>query len=148
MLTGMLAVRNLRLRETNDLWNVNSEQEYHEQMETIEGVIRRAFMKLDRLALGLSTGTSAAILLFLSTLFLTVKSGPVIGPNMQLLNEFLPGYSVTFGGSLIGLGYGFLIGFVVGWSFAFMRNTAMFLMAAYLRRGAELRALRNVLEYI
>jgi hypothetical protein len=40
-----------------------------------------------------------------------------------------------------------LIGFAAGWLFAFMRNTAVFLMTAYLRRGAELRALRNVLEY-
>jgi len=148
MLTGMLAVRNLRLRETNDLWNVNSEQEYHEQIESIEGVIRRVFMKLDRVALGLSTGVSMGVVLFVSTLFLLLRERGMNGPNLQLLDQFLPGYSLSLMGSLVGLGYGFMIGFITGWLFAFMRNTAMFLMAAYLRRGAELKALRNVLEYI
>ena len=32
MLTGMLAVRNLMLGERNDLWSVNTEQEYHEEV--------------------------------------------------------------------------------------------------------------------
>jgi len=32
MLTGILAVRNLVLGEKNDLWSVNAEQEYHEEV--------------------------------------------------------------------------------------------------------------------
>jgi hypothetical protein len=32
MLTGMLAVRNMLYGETNNLWIVNAEEEYHEEM--------------------------------------------------------------------------------------------------------------------
>jgi protoporphyrinogen oxidase len=33
MLTGMLAVRNMLHGETNDLWSVNTDQEYHEEVQ-------------------------------------------------------------------------------------------------------------------
>jgi protoporphyrinogen oxidase len=36
MLTGMLAVRNLVLGEKNDLWAVNADQEYHEEIRAEE----------------------------------------------------------------------------------------------------------------
>ncbi len=36
MLTGMLAVRNLMLGESNNLWVVNAEQEYHEEIKDLE----------------------------------------------------------------------------------------------------------------
>jgi protoporphyrinogen oxidase len=36
MLTGMLAVRNLVLGEQNDLWSVNTDQEYHEEVRSEE----------------------------------------------------------------------------------------------------------------
>jgi hypothetical protein len=36
MLTGMLAVRNLVLGEHNDLWCVNTDQEYHEEVQRPE----------------------------------------------------------------------------------------------------------------
>jgi protoporphyrinogen oxidase len=148
MLTGMLAVRNMVLGESNDLWSVNSDQEYHEEIQSLQGAFRRAFTKMDRVAFGVSVGASTAMLLFLSTLFLVIKGGPVVGPNLRLLDQYLPGYAVTLEGSLVGLAYGFIIGFSVGWLFAFLRNAAMFLTAAYMRRGAELQALRRVLEYI
>ena len=32
MLTGMLAVRNALLAEKHDLWSVNTDQEYHEEV--------------------------------------------------------------------------------------------------------------------
>ncbi|MDQ4077808.1 MAG: FAD-dependent oxidoreductase, partial [Chloroflexota bacterium] len=34
MLTGMYAVRNFVLREQSDLWSVNADQEYHEEVRT------------------------------------------------------------------------------------------------------------------
>jgi protoporphyrinogen oxidase len=36
MLTGMLAVRNILHNEKNDLWTVNAEQEYHEEIWQVE----------------------------------------------------------------------------------------------------------------
>jgi protoporphyrinogen oxidase len=157
MLTGMLAVRNVILGEKNDLWNVNADQEYHAEirgeidfdpaLETVKEALAEAFPKLDRVALGLSTGAVAGIVLFLATVFLVLKGGPVIGPTLQLLNNFFPGYTVTLSGSLFGLGYGFLAGFATGWGFAFVRNLTVFLYMALARRQAERQLLRKLLEY-
>jgi protoporphyrinogen oxidase len=160
MLTGMLAVRNLIHGEKNDLWNVNADQEYHEEIrekielapkidtEAVSEVFAQAFPKLDRLALGLSTGTVGGMLLFLATIILVLKGGVVVGPNLELLNQYFPGYSVTMSGSLLGLGYGFLTGFAGGWGFAFLRNVTVFLYMALIRRRAERQLLEKLLEYV
>ena len=160
MVTGMLAVRNLTAGEHNDLWSVNTDQEYHEEirekvelepevaLEAVKEAFAQAFAKLDRLAFGLSTGAMAGLLLFLATLFLALKGGDVMGPNLQLLQQYFPWYSVTLSGSLLGLGYGFLSGFIGGWGFAFLRNITAFLYMALIRRRAERLVLRNLLEYV
>jgi hypothetical protein len=137
MLTGSLAARNLLHDEMNDLWNVNVDQEYHEEIveghdpaaETaIRGALAQAFQKIDPVALGLSLGTTAGVLLAAVTLFLVAKGGVPVGPTLALLGQFFPGYSVTLGGSLLGLAYGFLAGFLGGWSFGFVRNIAFLLL--------------------
>jgi protoporphyrinogen oxidase len=159
MLTGMLAVRNLAFGEQNDLWSVNTDQEYHEEIrveeelplpdigEAVEGALARVFLKLDRQALGLSLGTFAGLFLFLATLILVLKGGDVVGPRLGMLSHYFPGYSVTVNGSLLGLFYGFITGFTCGWGFAFLRNATVFLYAAAIHRRAELYLLRKFLEY-
>ena len=159
MLTGMLAVRNVVLGERNDLWSVNTDQEYLEEIredigvsqdvaaEVLEGVLTRVFMKLDRLALGVSVGMTSGAVLFLLTLMLVLKGGDAVGQNLGLLRHFFPGYTVTMPGSLIGLLYGFLSGFICGWTFAFLRNSVMFLYMALIHRRAELYLLRKLFEY-
>lgn len=148
MLTGMMAARNLALGETNDLWSVNDENEYHESVEVLKEAVEKALLKLDRLAFGISVGTVSGLFLFLATLILVLKGGAVVGPTMQLLSEFFPGYTVTLQGSLVGLVYGLAAGFVGGWSFAFARNAIVLLVEVLIRRGAELRSLLRVLENI
>lgn len=156
MLTGMLAVRNLVLGATNDLWSVNTEQEYHEEIrvygeadadQVVEGVLAQAFPKLDRLSFGISLGAVSGVMLFLATLVLVLNGGEVIGPNLQLLRQYFPGYSVTMFGSVLGLAYGFASGFVAGWGFAFLRNAAVFLCMAAIHRRAEYELLRRLLGY-
>lgn len=159
MLTGMLAVRNFILGERNDLWSVNTDAEYHEEMpieteigapditEVLEGVLADAFPKLDRVALGLSLGVVSGVVLLLATLALVLKGGDVIGPNLQLLNQFFPGYSVSVPGSMLGLTYGFLSGFIGGWAFAFLRNATTFMYMAAHRRSAERQLMRRLLDY-
>ena len=111
-------------------------------------MLTRAFLKLDRLAFGLSLGVACGALLFLATLWLALKGGEVVGPNLHLLSQYFPGYRVSVGGSLVGLAYGLTAGFVIGWGFAFLRNTATFLYMAAIHRRAELQLLRKLLEYI
>ncbi len=160
MLTGILAVRNLVQEEQNDLWSVNTDQEYHEEIRTekditadkvaaaVQEALTRVFSKLDPIAFGLSLGMTAGFLVFVMTVALVLKGGDVIGPNLQLLSQYFPGYKVTGQGSVLGLVYGFVAAFFVGWSFAFLRNSTLFLYTAIIHRGAELRALRRLLEYI
>jgi protoporphyrinogen oxidase len=160
MLTGILAVRNLVLGQHNDLWSVNTDQEYHEEVrveagaepsevaEVIQGALSRVFQKLDRTAFGFSVGVATGMLLFLATLWLVLKGGNVVGPNLQLLNQYFPGYSVTASGSVLGLAYGFAAGFAGGWLFAFLRNALVFLYMVVIHRRAELRLLRKFLEYL
>jgi len=159
MLTGMLAVRNLALGEQNDLWSVNADQEYHEEIraetellapnlgEIIEGALAQVFLKLDRVAFGLSLGTLSGLVLFLATIVLVLKGGDVVGPKLELLSHYFPGYSVTGYGSLVGLFYGFIAGFSGGWGFAFFRNATVFLYAAAVHRRAELYLLRKLFEH-
>jgi protoporphyrinogen oxidase len=159
MLTGMLAVRNLIAGERHDLWSVNADQAYHEEIrdneratdvaaDAIEEALVQVFAKVDRMALGLSVGTIGAVLLFAMTVALVLKGGPVVGPNLQLLNQFFPGYTVTNWGSVVGLGYGFAAGFLVGWCTAFFRNLSVFLSIRLLRSGAERRNLRDLFDYV
>ncbi|HXH09776.1 MAG TPA: NAD(P)/FAD-dependent oxidoreductase [Alphaproteobacteria bacterium] len=160
MLTGLLAVRNLVRGEKNDLWSVNTDQEYHEEIradadvelpdipERLQVVLKRVFLKLDRVAFGCSLGTVSGIFLFLVTFWLTVQGGDTVGPHLQLLSHYFPGYNVSGSGSVIGLVYGFVAGFVGGWVYAFLRNVSVFLYMATLHRSAELHLLRKLFEYI
>ena len=160
MFTGMLAVRNIIFGEKNDLWSVNTDQEYLEEIKAdskdpmeklskvLEEALPRAFPKLDRVALGCSIGSAAGIVLALATLILVFKGGEPIGLNLQLLSQYFPGYSVTVPGSFLGLVYGFFAGFIGGWVFAFLRNLATFMTMALIHRRAERVLLRKLLEYV
>jgi protoporphyrinogen oxidase len=157
MMTGMLAARNLALGEKNDLWSVNTEPEYLEEvrgskeaeiLDVVEKALARVFMKLDHLAFGLSVGIVAGILLCLTTLLLVLKGGEVVGPNLQLLSQYFPGYRVDLLGSLFGLGYGFASGFMGGWLFAFFRNVAVLLRMAVIHRRVEGYRLRRLIDYL
>jgi protoporphyrinogen oxidase len=84
MFTGMLAVRNIMTGEKNDLWSVNTDQEYHEEIrdkvsvpdvEAVKEALARMFPKLDRIAFGLSVGMVTGMLLFLMT-FIRLRRRP------------------------------------------------------------------------
>jgi protoporphyrinogen oxidase len=151
MLTGMLAVRSMVLGEPHDLWSINTEQDYHEEVRTtaskpfsdldavVEEELARVFLRIDRVALGLSVGVLGGLGLFAATLLLLLAGGPVIGPTLGLLGNYFPGYSVTWSGSLLGLFYGFLSGFIGGWLFAGLRNLVIFLYLVAVYRRWRLR---------
>ncbi len=82
----------------------------------------REIIRLSRNVLGLTLGFLCATGLFVATNILVLKDGPNVGEHLQLLNQFFPGYSVTFFGSFLGLIYGFLVGYVSGWVIASVYN--------------------------
>jgi protoporphyrinogen oxidase len=151
MLTGMMAARNLVLGQQNDLWSVNADSEYHEEVresagDVLDATLSRTFSKLDQVAFGTAVGIVSGIVLFLATVALVLKGGRVVGPRLGLLNQYFPGYRVSPVGSVIGLAYGFLSGFLLAWGFAFLRNVAVLFSIAVIHRRAGFSVLRRLLE--
>jgi hypothetical protein len=79
-----------------------------------ELMLERAVLRLNANILGLVLGIITGLLIFVSTNFLILKGGPVVGPHLALLGNFFPYYSVTFVGSLVGFFWGLVSGYVAG----------------------------------
>jgi hypothetical protein len=161
MLTGMLAVRNILYGETNNLWVVNAEEEYHEEiyiddelvdvddvLELAEEVMTHVFPRLDPLAFGLSIGAVAAVTLFAMTVFLLLKGGENVGANLSLVGQFFIGYQVSPIGSLIGALWAFVAGFVGGYAVAFLRNSVILMFISINLRSARRNVLGTFLEHV
>jgi tetrahydromethanopterin S-methyltransferase subunit G len=102
---------------------------YEQRVSPADQMIIQSLAKLDGVALGIAMGALFGLGIFVATNFLLYKGGAVVGPNLALLSQFFPGYEVSFPGSLIGLFYGLITGFAVGWLIAFVRN---FVLAVYM----------------
>ena len=90
-------------------------------------IARAAFARLDVIALAIAMGCVFALGLWFATVTLLLKGTPPgapIGPNLALLANYLPGYNVSWVGSLLGGLYGFLIGCVFGTIVAAVWNLA------------------------
>lgn len=85
-----------------------------------EKVLVQTFARLDKLAFGIAVGSVAGLLVFLATVWLVVKGGDVVGPNLSLLGQYSLGYAVTVKGAFIGFGYASVWGFLSGWLFAYL----------------------------
>jgi len=81
---------------------------------TPEQEITRAVVRLNAVTMGLVLGILFGLMLFVATAWLVIKGGPDVGPHLKLLAQYFPGYTVTWGGSIVGLFYGFLTGFIAG----------------------------------
>ena len=57
-----------------------------------------------------------------ATVILLLKGGSRVGPNLVLMAQYFPGYSVTWFGSIIGAVYGLVVGFLLGFLLAALRN--------------------------
>jgi hypothetical protein len=95
--------------------------------QTDEEALLREVIRLSRNVLGLTLGMLFGVGLFLATNILVLKGGPHVGANLQLLNQFFPGYRVTFGGSFLGFVYAFAVGYVSGWIIATVYNWVVLL---------------------
>jgi hypothetical protein len=152
MLTAMLAAENI-LGANHNLWEVNADQEYHEEALDREGMsesdraVIRAFTRLDKVALATSTGTVCGVLVFAATLWLALKNDGGLTEIMQLLNQYFFGYTVTVKGAFVGMGYTFLWGFLFGWLFAYLHNLFVGLYLYRVRRKLELLSFREFIDY-
>jgi hypothetical protein len=164
MLTGLFAARNI-LGERNDVWAVNVDSEYNEEMtpdrkrpvfkgaatEQIEedmvlaDILTAAFARLDPVALGLAVGIVCGISLFFATAVLLLKGGDIIGPRLALLQHYLIGYRITWIGSLVGLMEATIVGYVIGHICAWLHNTLINSYIFLVRRIAEAKQRRDIL---
>ena len=95
----------------------------NEEEHLLENIVMIRIMRLNAIVNGIAFGVVGGITLFVLTLWLVIKGGPLVGPHLGLLGEYLPGYSVTLPGSFIGLGYGLLLGFLFGVLVAVIYNS-------------------------
>jgi len=154
MLTGMLAVKNI-LGEKHNLWAVNEEEEYLEEDSKIKAiyedsskVMAQTFAKLDKLSFASAAGVVSGALMFFATLWIVLKGGRIIGPNLKLLNQYFFGYSVSVKGSFIALIYGFTWAFMFGWLFAWLRNFIIALYFFWIKKKQELQSFKNFFDYL
>ena len=89
---------------------------------TLEKVIVPRVTRLNAVINGTVTGLGFGFLIAISTIWLVIKGGEVVGPHLSLLGQFFIGYEVTWLGSIIGFGYGFLSGFALGFGVATLYN--------------------------
>lgn len=95
-----------------------------------KAILAAVFAKIDTVAMAVAFGTLIALGLFLATAILlmqTVPEGYPVGPHLSSLQDYLPGYSVSWGGAFLGLVYGFIIGAVLGFLLALVWNFTHYL---------------------
>ena len=105
-------------------------------------ILSAVFAKMDAFAMAIAAGVVGSLALFLATAVLLLQSVPAdlpVGPHLSDLANYLPGYAVTWGGSIVGAFYGFLVGAVAGFSAAVYWNLTHYVaLGVMLISSAEL----------
>lgn len=79
-----------------------------------EAALESTILRLNGRAWGIAFGLLLGLGIFIATNLLVLKGGPRVGQHLSLLRVFLPGYKVSFLGSLIGFIYAFVFGYALG----------------------------------
>jgi hypothetical protein len=85
-------------------------------------MLRRAVARLRPAVMAVTFGATGAAGLFLAAAWLVVRGGENVGQHLPLLDNYLPGYSVTWPGALLGLVCGALVGAAIGATVAWTHN--------------------------
>ena len=105
-------------------------------------ILSAVFAKMDVPAMSIAAGVLGALVLFLATATLLVQAVPQdlpVGPHLQDLAGFLPGYQVSWIGAICGSFYGFLIGAIGGFAAAVYWNLTHYVaLGVMLISSAEL----------
>ena len=103
-----------------------------------EQLLVTAFADIRPIPMGLSVGIVAGTALFLATAVLVIRGslspGEPVGPMLNLLNNFFPGYRMTWTGAFLGWFYGFLNGFLAGATMAALVNLSHRIYLSHHRR--------------
>ncbi len=136
------------------MWEAREEDEYLEEDKRAkaeqlvpERVLIRTFARMDKLAFATAVGSVSGLLLFLATIWLVIKGGKVVGPNLQLLAQYFVGYTVTVKGAFIAFGYSFIWTFLFGWLFAYLRNLFLAFYLYRIKKKAEMLSITDFLDH-
>lgn len=77
-------------------------------------VLDGAVARLNGRAWGMAVGVSFGMALFTATNVLVLQGESDLVAHLELLAAYFPGYEVTFGGSLVGFLYTFVVGHLFG----------------------------------
>lgn len=104
------------------------------QFGTNKNIIFHAiFAKIDKTAFAVASGLIFFLGMFTITALSIIKGASPnnpIGPNLQLLNTYLPGYNLTWTGNVTGSLYAGIIGAMIGFLFAGLWNLVHYLYLA------------------
>ena len=107
--------------------------------------VRALFPRIHMVALGASVALTLGAGIFLLTAFHVLARPDV---PIDLLGQYLVGYSSTWPGAFVGLAWGSVIGFFVGWMLGFVHNRTVALWILVVRARAELSRTRLFLDQV
>jgi hypothetical protein len=105
-----------------------------------------AFYPLHKAAFGAAVGVATGLVVFLATAIVVLHGDNAI--SLQLLAQYMKGYSVSWGGAIVGGLWAGFAGFVFGWFTAFCRNLVLAVSLFVIRTRAELTQTRDFLDHI
>lgn len=115
--------------------------------ERLLPALELAFAPLHKAAFGTATGVAGALFMVTLTVMSILSPRAATFP-LGLLAQYFAGYSITWGGVIVGAVWGFTVAFVAGWFIAFCRNLALAIVAFSYRTRAELTETREFLDHI
>lgn len=128
MLAGIYAARNIAAPEKNDVWSVNTDDDYDEEIkpnDPVERDIESLLSPIDPPAFSASLGVTAGLFLFLVTLLTVANGSHLARETLLLLGQFLPGFRVSVFGAFIGFFQLGLVTAVLGMIFIWVRNMSL-----------------------
>jgi len=117
-----------------------------QQEETLPPSATLLFAPVDKRAFGVAIGTVTGLGVLAVTACDLLRGTPWRG--LSLLSQYFVGYGLTWKGALVGLLWGFAVGFCAGWFVAFTRNLALAISLFLIRTRAELDTTRDFLDHI
>ena len=115
--------------------------------EALPPALALAFAPLHKEAFGVAVGVAAGLAMFLLTAARLLLD-PDGTTNLSLLAQYFYGYTESWTGAVVGLCWGFVVGFIAGWFFAFVRNLVIAAWIFMTRARAALDASRDFLDHI
>ena len=85
-----------------------------DEFREMEHAVRGYLVRINGRAWGVTLGVLFGLVLFVATNLLVLQGGADMGKHLSLLHHYLPGFEVTFVGSLLGFAYAFALGFLTG----------------------------------